>query len=167
MSLNDTMTKLMDASRTRLGSTSKLGLDDLTQLLLNNPTDVRTIPWSEFQSNHDVAVSVKDDVIRVEAMAPYTNANEVDGVGLYAYPGGNFGDAWGTRSTVHARALLRGNMRIVGFARQPTNIQLQEDKWTEMNINFHRDVVTFYGAPLKSGEWFEMKNVEFTILGGN
>ena len=166
MSLSEKMINLMDASRTRLGSTSKLGLDDLTQLLLNNPTDVRTLPWSEFHGNHDTALSVKDDVIRVEATAPDTKADEVDGIGLYAYPGGTVGDSWGTRSTVHVRALIRGNMRIVGFARQPINIQLQEDKWTEMNANYHLDVATFYGAPTKSGEWFEIKNIEFTILGG-
>ena len=167
MPLSDTLKDLMNAGRNRLGSVNKLSIPDLIALLKDTPTDVRTIDLIGDLHNNACNSEFPSGVTRrVIATKAFPDANANDGVGVYCYPGGSYPINWGSKYHVHVRALMRGNMRLVGFASNPVNIQLREDKWTEINTVYNYSACTFYGASTEAGQWFEIKNLEFIILGG-
>lgn len=169
MSLNDTMTSLMNAVRVKYALTDKLGINDATEIISKDSQEAaRVISTGPFiWGNNISSISTDSDgSMRFEATADSTSPF----IGGYLYnvlkiPGIVQGNRY------ELSLLVKGNLviKIVGNEHSPESRQIQLDpqNWGKLNINFVADDgnIIIYGAG-KKGNWMTISDPCLSELGG-
>lgn len=164
MTVSSMMTSLMDRARSRLGYDDKMSIQDLIVKLSQYPV-VRTIDDVSTYHSNKCSITRDGSIVKVVASEKNDGSNPLDAIGLYLYPGGTYGNSWINQSPWTVNALLRGNMQIVEFGYKGVNVELDPDEWIRLTYagSINDPVCLFYGKADAVGDWFEIRDIEFTF----
>ena len=164
MTVSSMMTSLMDRARSRLGYDDIMSIRDLIVKLSQYPV-VRTIDDVSTYYRNKCSVTRDGSIVKVVASEKNDGSNPRNAIGLYLYPGGTFKNSWIDQSPWTVSALLRGNMQIVEFGYRDVNVELDPDKWIRLTYagSIYDHVCLFYGKADVVGDWFEIRDIEFTF----
>lgn len=162
MSLNDTMTSLMDAVRKKYALTGKLSVSDATGYI--DKPELSNVVNGNFawQANNSIS-STTNGAFRMVSNS--TDNNGITGAFMYydhqkIIPGKRY----------RLDTLIRGNMVLAAIgeeinANKKLNVQLT-DNWQWLSFSFIAvDNIIIYSRS-KKDDWMELKNWTFSELGG-
>lgn len=162
MSLNEEMTRLMNAVRKRYALTDKMSLADATnvisKIVLCNPVELYF-----GQDCHNSVFSKTNNGYKYVAM----NDDDYGVTGPYQYydqriikPGKRY----------NFSALVRGTIRLKRTGEEGNailvDLPLDAEKWQRLSFNFiAKSDIVIYGTA-KVGDWIEVKDAQYSELGG-
>lgn len=164
MSLEETMTGLMNAARMVSGVNSKLTIGDLTKLLVS-PT-CRSIVKEDGTFSGNCGEIIDDTGSSLKFVSNQQMSIPV--IGIYYYYGK---DQFTMGKNYSFNALMRGDFPQlkVGDEADPSkqaSLSLDKEKWKAVSITFTATRDFFMYGSAKRNNWFELKNYYFTEIGG-
>lgn len=161
MSLNDTMTSLMNGFRSKYALQDKLSLNDATTLI--SGLDTSTLIEGEFAPHNNNADYAESDGA-VHMTCTNDDPNGVTGP-YFTYdqkiivPGNRY-----AFSTLIKGTMTLSQIGAEGPLMRQVDQKLSPDQWSLLTLSFiaHHDLVLYCKA--KKGDWIELKDWYFTKL---